>query len=189
MSYNIQLSVTVRGKNLWAPQFMFVRVENSREIPYTPLGGSAESPSFILTDNGTYRIYCNGYLYRTITIEDAVLPTKKTTNVAGKLEKEKVQNPTGGAYYEITTERCLNYARQISETYPYIHATFFRGSGVTLLPSDFELINAVNENYYVAGQQNHFIVSPIDDSLPVVIYLYGYIAFVGNYEQQRRRRR
>ena len=189
MTYNVQLSVIVRGSGLWGPQYEFVKVEGHQEVQYTPLGGTPTEPLYILGDNGIYRIYCNGYLIRTITIDGMAMPEQRYSRIEAYLSQTTGWAEDSPLHREYTSARCLNYPYKTEGSYKYMFVRIYGKSGEDLSPSDVEKINATVIVQTKSGSSVWIKVAPIDEGLPVVMTLEGVIVYVGNYEQQRRRRR
>lgn len=189
MTYNVQLSVTVRGRNLWAPQFEFVKVEDGQEIAYTPIGGTAESPIYLLTDNGTYRIYCNGSRVRKIVIDGLVMPAKEWRRITMRQKGNLYQDFTDTANEMFSEGYCINYPYRITGNYPYFLARFTRISGIPVDFSEISFYNARMLSRWSSETQDLFIFEPIDPTLVAVVEWKSVICIVTNYEQSSRRRR
>ncbi len=189
MTYNVQLSVIVRGSGFWSGNMEFVKVEDGREVHYTPLGGSSDAPLFILTDNGVYRIYCNGFIYRTITIEGMVMPEQPYSKIDCGMNTSGNIALTTRTNVMQTSERCLNYPFKPTDERPFFM--------IELVLTDLDYLswsNVQRENIRISQnrtQSNLLLASfqPIKAAEPVIMRIDGVIVFVGNYEQQRRRRR
>lgn len=189
MTYNVQLSVIVRGSGLWGPQYEFVKVEGHQEVQYTPLVGTPTEPLYILGDNGIYRIYCNGYLVRTITIDGMAMPEQPYLKIEAFLDKTAAWSGGSPLHLESTSARCLNYPYKTEDPYKYLTVRITAKSGGVIMPADVIKINANVVAQAQSGLTAYIKVTPINEDLPVVMTLEGVIVFVGNYEQQRRRRR
>lgn len=185
MTFNVQLSVVVRGSGFFRGNMEFVKVEEGREVQYTPLGGTPTAPLFILTDNGVYRIYCNGYLYRTITIEGMILPTQPYR----KLQCGHVRRNGQEWGYSSTAGRCLNYPARTEENSPRFVLYITAEDDFTLDVSElsYENCGSITAGATAAGVRVYF--APSDDSKPSVIRYEDVICLVTNYDEQQRRRR
>lgn len=189
MTYNVQLSVIVRGSGLWGSNFEFVRKEGHDEVQYTPLGGSPDAPLFIITDNGVYRIYANGQLYRTITVEGMVIPDASFRNIYAYQSPGGTLNIQDCINEMVTSERCLNYPYKVSEDYPNFLLRFVSALPSGLPPDTFVYEGCTRVSGRASATSYYRNIVPTNDGLPCVIRYQGVIIFVGNYEQQRRRRR
>lgn len=185
MTYNVQLSVIVRGSGLWGSNFEFVKKEGRHETQYTPLGGSSGSPLYILTDNGVYRIYANGKLFRTITIEGMVIPEQPYSRITGQ-----IRLPDNTRINERTSRtRCLNYPFRLTESGSLFYVSLTPASGVTWNLDEVTAVNCSNftKRLYSSNLQVSF--RPTDPSLPSWVAYQGVIYFVANYDEQQRKRR
>lgn len=189
MTYNVQLSVIVRGSGFWGGNMEFVKVENGRKIQFTPIGGSPDAPLYVLTDNAVYHVYCNGFLYRTITINGMILPDRSYSRVDGRQRPDDQHTISGAINSSHTFQRCLNYPFMADEDYPVFMISYAAITGGGFSFDDLSLQNAVKLSQNKASGSTYYIyITPNDFSSPVVVYCKDVISFVGNYTQQRRRR-
>lgn len=189
MTFNVQLSVIIRGVNLWSPIYEFVKMDGAEEIPYAPLGGTSDEPLYILMGNGTYRIYVNGKLFRTIIIEGVVVPPTPYSRQAA-MQSSRVYVSSGYVFNPVySTGDCLNYPYKADEERRYFL------DGITLLQADpltiddISCINASVVYHQFASGQLQVMIEPSDPSIASAILIRGFIRMVCNYEQRRRRRR
>lgn len=185
MTYNVQLSVIVRGSGFWSGNMEFVKVEEGREVQYTPLGGSHDAPLFILTDNGIYRIYCNGYIYRTITIAGMVLPIQPYS----KIDCGISSNLSSRSDLRSTGMRCLNYPIKPTDEKPYYFIIYTRAEGQSIPRDKFSFTGIIIREARYEGYRVVFLLEPLSPSSPTIIMTENVISFVGNYDEQQRRRR
>lgn len=183
------MNVVIRGSALWSGNFDFVRKEGHQEIPFTPLGGTADAPLFILTDNGTYRIYCNGKLFRTITIDGLVIPEQATTTINCSLKKGSDASYANSSSRRQTAARCLNYPLMVNENYPNLLIDLRLVSGEVVTSDRFSVTNAQILTSRFESAQTWAVITPIDETLPAVALIDDVIILVANYEQPPRRRR
>lgn len=189
MTYNVQLSVVVRGSGLWGGNFEFVKKEGHQIIPYAPLGGTSDEPLYILMENGNYRIYVNGKLFRTIIVEGVVIPSKPYSRQAA-MQSSRLTVSSGTVFNPVYSfGDCLNYPYKADDERRYFL------DAITLLPDDaltiddISCINASVVYHQFASGQLQVMIEPSDPSIASAVLIRGFIRMVCNYEQQRRRRR
>lgn len=188
-TYHEQLSVVVRGVNLWSPIYEFVKADGAEGVPYAPLGGTSDEPLYILMENGTYRIYVNGKLFRTIIIEGVVVPSRPYSQQAA-YQSSRITIGSGTVFNRVTsTADCLNYPYKANEERRYFLDAISMLPDDALTIDDISCINASVVYHQFFSGQLQVMIEPSDPSIASAILIRGFIRMVCNYEQQRRRRR
>lgn len=183
------MTLSLVGRNLNSNDVEVLRVADGSEDEYTPLSRTPDSFSYVLQDNGLYRIILYGKTIAAVRLHDVVLATKRTTQVSAALRRDSAASTDNVIYRESTTARCLNYPYMTREDYPYMVLVFNHTSDKPLPLADITFSNCRVVNTLIWSTITFATVLPSSPLLPVTAVIDGYIAFVGNYKQSSRRRR
>lgn len=148
---------------------------------YTPLSVDGNSWTYILGDNGTYRVYVNGNFYFGLTISGVTVPEGLGINMQVYQQKNNSLTYSSSNTGESVTERdvnCINASLKVTDDYPYIRYVAYN-SALTL--SDFAVVNGSIENSGNTDAVSIVIVSITDPTKPAYITYQGFIVAVFNY--------
>lgn len=129
-------SLTIVGDNLTADNYE-LRFDDT---VYTPLVEEGNSKTYILSANGTARIFLNGYLIGGVKITGVSIPSDiNRKRWMGQLPS--LSTYWGQAVNKVQlTADCVNYAHKSNSSLPYFYFAVGWDSGI-LLQSDFSLYN------------------------------------------------
>lgn len=171
-------SLTVVGDNLTADNYE-LRFDDT---VYTPLIDDENSKTYILSNNGTARIYVNGVLYGGVRISGIVLPTEITDSRRMGL----MPTPTSGwsqAVNVVTVyAKCINYNHKIDDNYTAFNFTVGHKNN-DLIRNDFSTVNCTIVNFSNSTSYHETNISfSIDDADKIAFVQYkGLIIAVFNY--------
>lgn len=188
-SYNVQLIVVVRGDGLWGDNYGFYRIVDGAFVQYAALGGSWDALEYIITMSGDYAIVANGEVIRRISVSNLQPPDVAMTNIGAGLKKDTNRNQTGAINVINTREWVLNYPYKVDDVYRWFFLQFNHSQGSIISQSRFKLYGCIAKQYYNTQAFNFWILEPDDPNGVCYVTLDDFIIWVGNYEQQRRRRR
>lgn len=150
-------------------------------IRYTPLTVEGNAMSYLLGDNGNYRLFLNGSLYGGFSISGIVVPGILPTYMKAELYANSsthtsamTQNPT----------KCINYPFKVSSSYPKVRLNFGSSdaSWEDVALSDLEAVNcSLNEVTSSFAYRKGYLATPTDATKPAYIMYQGFIVAVFNY--------
>lgn len=171
-------SLTVVGDNLTADNYE-LRFDDT---VYTPLVEDGNSKTYILSTNGTARIYINGVLFGGVRITGVVVPSELSLLRKIALVATKESYIGYGLYKYEGDVLCVNFAHTVQQGYPYFR--FIVGSdGTELVGSDFGYSNCVQESgqYWEESEYYSMVLSVVDSAKPAHVTYKGIIIAVFNY--------
>ena len=167
----------VYGNNLYGDNFSLT----FDGVKYTPLFSGDGYVGFIIGDNGTVQIYCNGRLYMTLQISGVVVPADLPTKMTCG-QKASVDFVTLGANFRSFNDaNCANYPFRVSENLQYFRYNIQVDSTAT--SEDFDFTNADLLAHDTDGSPTNvrMILQPIDVDSPIVVRYKDFIVAVLNY--------
>lgn len=188
-SYNVQLIVIVRGDGLWGDNYGFYRIVDGAFVQYASLGGSWDALEYFITMSGDYAIVANGEVIRRISVSNLQPPDVAMSNIGAGLKKDTKRNTVGAINVMNTTEWVLNYPYKVDDVYRWFYLQFNHSQGSIVSQSRFGFYGCIARAYSETQSSNFWILEPNDPNGVCYVTLDDFIIWVGNYEQQRRRRR
>lgn len=151
------------------------------ETLYTPLSVDGNSWTYILGDNGTYRVYVNGNFYFGLTISGVVVPEGLPARMSMYLESSDTLSPsdaTSAYKLDESSVNCLNFPHKAIEGYSFFTLSIY------IADMDLSAFDKVNCSFVNSQQKTNrlVLVSTIDDATkPAYITYQGFIVAVFNY--------
>lgn len=167
----------VYGSNLFGDNFSLT----FNGVEYTPLFNGDGYVGFIIGDNGTVQIYCNGQPYMTLQVSGVVVPGDLPTRMFCS-QKLTTDFLTQGANYKtFNAANCANYPNKATGALPYFRYDIQVNSTAT--SSDFDFTNADLLANDTDGSPTNvrMILQPVDVASPVVVRYKDFIVAVLNY--------
>lgn len=150
-------------------------------VQYTPLTSGDGYLGYLIGDNGTVQITLNGSIYMMLTVEDIVVPEKATKRKEMYISPKDNEYATDGAFYQQTTDNCINYTHLVTPERPYYGLTF-----LNCIDGDFSLSDFTGHNCEILickfyNNSYRLKASVIDDSEVAYIEYDNFIVAVFNY--------
>lgn len=167
----------VYGRNLYGDNFSLT----FDGVEYTPLFSGDGYVGFIIGDNGTVQIYCNGRPYMTLQVSGVVVPADLPTKMTCS-QKASVDFITLGANFRsFNNANCANYPFRVSGNLQYFRYDIQVDSTAT--SDDFDFTNATLMANDTSGSPTtvRMILQPVDLESPVVVRYKDFIVAVLNY--------
>lgn len=167
----------VYGSNLYGDNFSLT----FNGVEYTPLFNGDGYVGFIIGDNGTVQIHCNGRLYMTLQVSGIVIPADLPTRMVCSQKSDTIPSG-GGANVVIYDEvNCANYPYRTTGLYP--NYRFVIRVNSTATSNDFDFTNATLLAHDTDGSPTdvRMILQPIDGASPIVVRYKDFIVAVLNY--------
>lgn len=184
-SFSEAVALIFEGVNLGDA---FIEVRRAGVV-YTPLVKSSSRWYYLLGDNGDYQVYVNDVSFSAITIEGVVIPSflpitmfaYQTDKASSSITEEDRHN-----VYAAGRVDCVNYPYLISDVWPNFGLEMNGGISGEHVVTYHNCRRRAETFFNVFAR---IIVTVIDETQPAYVEINGFIVFVFNYEQQRRRRR
>lgn len=150
-------------------------------VRFTPLVKGDGYYEYILSVNGTARIYSGDYLLMSFTVTDIVVPEELPSLMRTYLRSDSSE-PAEHYFSAVTV--CTNYPYMVhdnytnfvlqigSQTYPFTDSD---SDSYTLHNCTVNIVDH-SVDHYVS-----LIIAPVDSDAPVWVEWFGFIIFVGNY--------
>lgn len=170
--------LTIVGDNLTAENYEL----RFGDIVYTPLIEDGNSKTYILSTNGTARIFVNGVLYGGVRVSGIVVSDDLTLRKSASIVANSQASFSSGIYPMTVESQCLNYPHKVTSDNP-IFCLIMRSSGVDIDRDDFSVVNGefTTYNYDSETAAVYIRLTPADMSKVVYVEYKGSIVFVGNY--------
>ena len=185
IAFSEQVALLIEGSNLSGA---FVEVIRSGVV-YTPLLKSQGQFYYLLVDNGVYVLTIDGVKFAKITVENIIVPEFLPASLGAFQTDKGMNNITAADKHNLSTiagADCINYPYVVSDVWPSFCLEIYKGIG------NQHTVNFQNCSSAGVGFTNTFVrilARVIDAAQPAYIEIDGFIIFVFNYQQQRRRRR
>lgn len=153
------------------------------EVRYTPLVREDGSWTYILGDNGTYKLYVNGNLYLGLSVSGIVVPEWLPTRWRGyQMPTDALTGEEASGINRLSVENanCINYPNTATESYPY-----FLFISSKAIPSDenIEVVNGTIAGTSFGVAYSRFSILPTDASKVCYVTCQGFIIAVFNYSE------
>lgn len=167
----------VYGTNLYGDNFALT----FNGVEYTPLFSGDGYLGFIIGDNGTVQIYCNGRLYMTLQISGVVVPADLPTRMMCGQKNGADLSTLGINVASFPEANCANYPYRASENLQDFRYEIQVDSTAT--SDDFDFTNATLLAHDTDGSPTsvRMILKPVDFASPVVVRYKDFIVAVLNY--------
>lgn len=150
-------------------------------VEYTPLFSGDGYVGFIIGDNGTVQIHCNGRLYMTLRISGVVVPDGLPTRMFCGQKATIDFNTLGANSKYFNDANCANYPYKVSGNLQYFRYEIRVNSTAT--SDDFDFTNADLLAHDTDGSPTdvRMILQPVDVDSPIVVRYKDFIVAVLNY--------
>lgn len=174
----------MRGSNL---QDLYVVVFKD-DVEYTPLYKSESVYEFLIGDNGSYSLVIGRNVYARFIVDGIEVPSFLPAKLGASRANVTTANVPSGNRRDLVSKSnatCLNYNYVYLEDWPYFAFSFDKQiTSANVIAYHNCIANATQFFSYASW----FNLSVIDKSLPAWLEIDGFIVFVFNYQQQRKRR-
>lgn len=150
-------------------------------IRYTPLAVDGNAKTYLLGDNGNYRLFLNNALYGGFSISGIVVPPNITARkIMAQSETVKSDPTLSGTYNRVTFDgNCINYPYVMTEELPYFSLRL--NDDTELSVENFEFVNCINNTFQSSDTRTQMSISVTDATKPAYIMYQGFIVAVFNY--------
>lgn len=150
-------------------------------VEYTPLFSGDGYLGYILGDNGECKIYVNGRLYMSFSVEGIVVPAGLPNELVA------MQYASVGDYVNVerlSSARCFNYPYKYAEAHPLFRLDV--GSSSVPFEDDnadhWSFVNCTLDRLSTASNNKTFVIVDVVDTEEVAYVMYkAFIVFVFNY--------
>lgn len=152
------------------------------DVRYTPLTREDGSWTYLLGDNGTYKLYVNGNLYLGLSISGIVAPD--VASLVKRLRQTSTTSTEQGVNSQEVTSGCLNYPFLFNSEYPFFSLVIW-GLTEGAIPEDsITTVNcSIERSAFVDESTRQLLWMSVDDnSKPAYIAVDDYIIAVFNYQ-------
>ena len=174
---DVTLEISVDGWNDDSCYLMF------GEVRYTPLAVDGNKRTYIITDNGSARIYINGVLYGGFSVSGVVFPEDldgPLTSYQSNTDRSSVNADTLRNRLAVN-EGCVNYPFIADDTWSWFMLTIYRPEDFVWNDDDFVFVNC-SKVYLDYNTGWRLKVSVTDATKPAYVTYQGAIFWVFNYQ-------
>lgn len=178
-TYNVtgQQTLVVTGRHMTSENVQLY----AGDTLYTPLSTADGGWTFILGDNGTYRLIVNGNFYLGLAVSGIVVPEGLPARLSMRQKSDNLvtgESSTSTNYVNSNSANCINYPFKVIDDYPFY--LFFPYVANTE-ESDWNFINCSLNNFAVGDSLTRLNVSVTDPTQPAYITYKNFIIAVFNY--------
>ena len=132
VTYNQPVTLVITGEDM-TPESVYLEHDGVR---YTPLSIEEDgSWVYILSENGTNKIYVNGVLYGGVSLSGITIPEGLPNFIQIRLSRESTSGPSDSIMrIEVANAVCVNYPHKATEEYSWFQ--IFIGSSAKTFQED-----------------------------------------------------